>query len=111
MIYCLINALNKYVGQNITSTILSKFLHENIYSSNRCYELLRYPADLNLRHFFTFIQLKCNSGEVVPLFEELQSDIDCIRRCSVSLARLYEHQDNDPNTYADGRLPAAQFGR
>ena len=93
--HCLINVLNKYIGQNISSTILSNFLKENNYSSNRFFELLRYPADLNLRHFFTYMQLKYNGGEAVPFFEELQSDTECIRRCAVSLARMFEHKYED----------------
>lgn len=90
---CLTSALNKYIGVNIASSVLSAFFKENDCSSNRFYELLRYPSDLRLKKFFSYMQLKYNAKQAISFFEELQGDIAYIRRCSVSLGRSFECRD------------------
>lgn len=89
--YCLASVLSKYIGESITSPTLSIFFQDNDCTSNRFYELLRYPADPILAEFFTYMQLQYKGGEAVPFFKELQNDIECIPRRSVSLGRMFEH--------------------
>ncbi len=87
---CLIDILNKYIGLNVSAEILKDFFSTNNISTNRFYEALRYPSDVKMKNYFSHLELKYKGVEGVPFFQELKDDIDCIRRCSVSLGRSFE---------------------
>jgi hypothetical protein len=85
--HCLIHIFKKYIGKDVLAELLKQFFAENNCSTNKLYEVLRYPADIKLIRTFIHTCLKYQGEASIPFFEELQSDIDCIRRCSVKLGR------------------------
>ncbi len=88
--HCLIDISKKYIGKDVSAELLKQFFAENNCSTNKFYEVLRYPADLKLIRKFIHTCLKYQGKASIPFFEELQSDIDCIRGCSVKLGRSLE---------------------
>lgn len=82
--------LAKYIDSRTSVDVLREFFDSNRCSTNKFYELLRYPYGKTLIDSFVHHCLKHREADSLPFFENMVADIDVICRHAVRLGRSFE---------------------
>jgi hypothetical protein len=79
--------LEKYIyPTEINCPLLSRFYSSNnLKDSSKFYELLKYPYSKKLDKYYEHKEIRFLDSEGIPLYKDILSDIDCIRRETAKL--------------------------
>jgi hypothetical protein len=80
----------KYIKDKTSVEVLRDFFDSNKCSTNKFYEVLRYPSDKNLASQFSHHCLKYRQAGSLPFFKDLIGDIHSICGHAVQLGRSFK---------------------
>lgn len=81
----LTKTLEKYLNHDYMPELLARCLADNNMEIKDLYIFLRYPSDRSFQKIYDYINLKYNSTDAIPFFNEMVNDINILTRCSVGL--------------------------
>lgn len=81
----LTKTLEKYLNHNFMPALLAKCLTDNNMKIKDLYIFLRYHSDRSFQKIYDYLNLKYNSTDAIPFFNDMVNDINILMRCSVGL--------------------------